>query len=74
VSSCLNKERNKGRKERRKKENAGGNINETVLSKSVSGCWAPVVHTCNPSYKGGRNQEDHGSKAARVNSSVRPYL
>jgi hypothetical protein len=23
-----------------------------------------VAHTCNPSYSGGRGQEDHGSKAA----------
>jgi hypothetical protein len=22
--------------------------------------WVPVVHTCNPSYSGGRNQEDSG--------------
>jgi hypothetical protein len=34
----------------------------------------PVVHTCNPSYAGGRNQEDHGSKLAQANSSLRPYL
>jgi hypothetical protein len=25
-------------------------------------CWVPVAHTCKPSYSGGRNQEDHGSK------------
>jgi hypothetical protein len=23
---------------------------------------APVAHTCNPSYSGGRDQEDHGSR------------
>jgi hypothetical protein len=23
----------------------------------------PVAHTCNPSYSGGRDQEDHGSRA-----------
>jgi hypothetical protein len=34
----------------------------------------PVVHACNPSYAGGRNQEDHGSKLAQANSSLRPYL
>jgi hypothetical protein len=33
-----------------------------------------VAHTCNPSYSGGRDQEDHGSKSARANSSTRPYL
>jgi hypothetical protein len=26
------------------------------------------AHTCNPSYSGGRNQEDHGSKPAQGNS------
>jgi hypothetical protein len=27
-----------------------------------------VAHACNPSYSGGRDQEDHGSKSAQVNS------
>jgi hypothetical protein len=31
-----------------------------------------VAHTCNPSYSGGRDQEDHGSKPARANSSQAP--
>jgi hypothetical protein len=35
---------------------------------------APVAYTCNPSYSGGRNQEDHGLKPAWTNSSLRPYL
>jgi hypothetical protein len=26
--------------------------------------WVLVAHTCNPSYSGGRDQEDHGSKPA----------
>jgi hypothetical protein len=26
--------------------------------------WVPVAHACNPSYSGGRDQEDHGSKSA----------
>jgi hypothetical protein len=30
---------------------------------------APVVHTCNPSYSGGRDQENHGSKSTWANSS-----
>jgi hypothetical protein len=30
---------------------------------------APVAHTCNPSNPGLRDQEDHGSKPAQVNSS-----
>jgi hypothetical protein len=28
---------------------------------------APVAHTCNPSYSGGRDQKDHSSKPARAN-------
>jgi hypothetical protein len=26
--------------------------------------WVLVAHTCNPSYSGGRDQEDHGLKPA----------
>jgi hypothetical protein len=28
-----------------------------------------VAHACNPSYSGGRDQENHGLKTARANSS-----
>jgi hypothetical protein len=31
--------------------------------------WAPVPHTYNPSYSGGRIQEDHGLKPSQANSS-----
>jgi hypothetical protein len=31
--------------------------------------WVLVAYTCNPSYSGGRDQEDHGSKPAQENSS-----
>jgi hypothetical protein len=31
-----------------------------------------VAHFCNPSYSGGRDQEDHGSKPAHANSSRDP--
>jgi hypothetical protein len=33
--------------------------------------WSPVLvsHVCNPSYTGGRDQEDHSSKPAPANSS-----
>jgi hypothetical protein len=34
--------------------------------------WTPVVHTCNPSYSGGRDQEDHSSKPAGANRSRDP--
>jgi hypothetical protein len=30
--------------------------------------WVPVAHACNPSYSGGRDQDDHGSKPALANS------
>jgi hypothetical protein len=33
-----------------------------------------VAHTCNPSYSGGRNQDDCGLKPVWANSSTRPYL
>jgi hypothetical protein len=28
--------------------------------------WALVAHACNPSYSGGRDQEDHGSNRQNV--------
>jgi hypothetical protein len=31
-----------------------------------------MAHTCNPSYSGGRDQEDHILKPARANSSQDP--
>jgi hypothetical protein len=33
-----------------------------------------VVHTCNPSYFGGRDKEDRSSKPAWANSSCDPIL
>jgi hypothetical protein len=33
-----------------------------------------VAHACNPSYSGGRDQEDPGSKPARENSLQGPIL
>jgi hypothetical protein len=39
----------------------------------VPSCQAPVAHACNPSYSGGRDQEDPGLKPAGANSSARPY-
>jgi hypothetical protein len=38
-----------------------------LLSKN-NWCWAPVAHTCNLRYSGGRDQEDCGSKPAPANS------
>jgi hypothetical protein len=31
--------------------------------------WALVTHTCNPSYVGGWDREDRGSKPAQMNTS-----
>jgi hypothetical protein len=42
--------------------------------KKETSSWVPVAHTCNPSYSGGRDQEDCSLKPAPANSSTRPYL
>jgi hypothetical protein len=36
--------------------------------------WVPVVHTCNPSFSEGRDQEDRNSKPVQANSSQDPSL
>jgi hypothetical protein len=33
-----------------------------------------VAHTCIPTYSGGRDKENHGTKLAKGNRSMRPYL
>jgi hypothetical protein len=33
-----------------------------------------VTYSCNPSYLGGRDQEDHGLRPAQANSSQDPIL
>jgi hypothetical protein len=33
-----------------------------------------VAHTCDPSYSGGRDQEDCGLKPTRAKEFTRPYL
>jgi hypothetical protein len=48
-----------------------------VRGESTAGtnlCWAPVAHACNPSYSGGRDQEDGSLKPAQANSSQDPIL
>jgi hypothetical protein len=40
----------------------------------TSNSQAPVAHTCNPSYSGGRDQENQGSKPAQSNISQDPTL
>jgi hypothetical protein len=34
---------------------------------------APGAHTCNPSYLGGRDQEDHSLKPTQANGSQDPW-
>jgi hypothetical protein len=36
--------------------------------------WVPVAQACNPSYSGGRDQEDCGSKPAWANSFQDTFL
>jgi hypothetical protein len=39
---------------------------------SSNTCTSPVTYTCNPSYSGGRDQEDHSSKPIQANISQDP--
>jgi hypothetical protein len=43
--------------------------NTCEMLKTVLCIWMPVAPTCNPSYLGGWDQEDHGSRPAWKNSS-----
>jgi hypothetical protein len=49
-------------------ENLGFNdifhIYQLYVTLSLSLSWAPETHTCSPSYSGGRDQDDCGSKPA----------
>jgi hypothetical protein len=36
--------------------------------------WVLVFHACNPSYSGGRDQEDHGRKEASPGNSLRELI
>jgi hypothetical protein len=40
----------------------------TLILVKIIFCWASVAHACNPSYLGGRDQEERGSKPACANS------
>jgi hypothetical protein len=40
----------------------------TTLS-NIDVNWVQVAHTCNPSYSGGRDKEDHSPKPDQANSS-----
>jgi hypothetical protein len=43
--------------------------NKTKQTTTTKNSWAPVAHTCNPSYSGDRDQEHQCSKPAGANSS-----
>jgi hypothetical protein len=45
---------------------------QLMKDKNEKQSQALVAHTCNPSYSGGRDQEDPGSKSARENSPRDP--
>jgi hypothetical protein len=48
-------------------------LNKVVFKSSYFG-QAPLAHTCNPSNSRDRDQEDHGSRLAQINSSWNPAL
>jgi hypothetical protein len=54
-----------------KSKNSKKLINILKILKPCDG-WAPVAHTCNPRYSGGRDKEDQGLKPAWANSSQDP--
>jgi hypothetical protein len=47
---------------------------QKLLKKERKWSWPLVAYTCNPSYSGGRDQEDCGSKPAQANSSQKCIL
>jgi hypothetical protein len=44
------------------------------LNQQIFAQWALVAHAYNPSYSGGRDQENCGSQPALVKQFTRPYL
>jgi hypothetical protein len=48
----------------------GQYIGGVNIKKKGAACWG--TGACNPSYSGGRDQEDHGSKLAQENSFQDP--
>jgi hypothetical protein len=44
------------------------------MAQEIEHCWVMVAHTCNPSYSGGRDQEDHGLKPDWANSPRDPIF
>jgi hypothetical protein len=44
------------------------------VTKHLKSSWAPVVHGCNHTYSGGRDQDDYSLKSVSGKYFVRPYL
>jgi hypothetical protein len=63
------KKKKKGREGGREKEKEKESFNDLLILSQ-----APVAHAYNPSYSGGRDQEDQGSKPDWANSSRDPIL
>jgi hypothetical protein len=58
---------------------SGGKVSEILWQKNIVGGWGkntarPSYHAYNPSYSGGRDQEDSGSKSTPHKQFTRPYL
>jgi hypothetical protein len=47
-------------------------LHEKAGAKTSLSSWTPMAHSCNPSYSGGRDQEDHSSKPALASSPEDP--
>jgi hypothetical protein len=47
-------------------------INWILPTTRMNWGWALVAHACNPTYLGGRDQEDRSSKPAQANSARDP--
>jgi hypothetical protein len=48
----------------------------SIISSSIKACPKAdmVAHACNPSYLGGKDKEDQGSRLDRVKKLARPHL
>jgi hypothetical protein len=60
-----------------KKKKKGTHLNKLftrhLYIKCNNSSWVPHIHASNPSYLGGRKQEDQGCRPAQA-TKVRPYL
>jgi regulator of replication initiation timing len=59
--------------QKKKKKKKRPYLKDKLKAKGL-GSWVLMAHICNPSYSGGRDQEDQCLKLAWVNSSRDPIL